>query len=79
VEWNAVPSSAKEALIQNICYEMRNELYEPQPAKRVYIDKSSGGKRPLGIPTLKDRVVQQVVKLIIEPIFESNFLDCSIG
>ena len=69
----------KEALIQNICYEMENERYEPQPAKRVYIPKSNGGKRPLGIPTLKDRVVQQVVKLIIEPIFESNFLDCSIG
>ncbi len=69
----------KEALIQNICYEMENELYEPQPAKRVYIPKSNGGKRPLGIPTLKDRVVQQVVKLIIEPIFESNFLDFSIG
>jgi len=69
----------REALIQNICYEMRNEVYEPQPARREYIDKSGGGKRPLGIPTLKDRVVQQVLKLIIEPIFESDFNDCSIG
>ena len=69
----------KEALIQNICYEMKNELYKPQPARREYIDKASGGKRPLGIPTLKDRIVQQVLKLIIEPIFESDFLDCSIG
>ncbi len=58
---------------------MKNDLYKPEPAKRVYIDKSSGGKRPLGIPTLKDRVVQQTLKLIIEPIFESNFLNLSIG
>jgi len=69
----------REALIQNICSEMRNESYKPQPARRIYIDKSSGGKRPLGISTLKDRVVQQVLKLIVEPIFESDFLDCSIG
>lgn len=72
-------SKNKEALIQNICYEMKNELYEPQPAKREYIDKEKGGKRPLGIPTLKDRVVQQTLKLIMEPIFESDFKDCSIG
>ena len=69
----------REALIRSIIYEMKNDLYKPEPAKRVYIDKSSGGKRPLGIPTLKDRVVQQMLKLIIEPIFESDFLDYSIG
>jgi hypothetical protein len=62
----------REALIRSIVYEMKNDLYKPEPAKRVYIDKSSGGKRPLGIPTLKDRVVQQTLKLIIEPIFESD-------
>ncbi len=69
----------REAFIRSIIYEMKNDLYKPEPAKRVYIDKSSGGKRPLGIPTLKDRVVQQIVKLIIEPIFESDFKDFSIG
>ena len=69
----------REAFIRSIIYEMKNDLYKPEPAKRVYIDKSSGGKRPLGIPTLKDRVVQQTLKLIIEPIFESDFLDFSIG
>lgn len=58
---------------------MKNDLYEPEPAKRVYIPKEKGGKRPLGIPTLKDRVVQQTLKLIIEPILESDFYDCSIG
>ena len=69
----------KEAFIRSIIYEMKNDLYEPEPARRVYIDKEKGGKRPLGIPTLKDRVVQQTLKLIIEPIFESDFYDCSIG
>ncbi|MBC8236259.1 hypothetical protein H8E77_42470 [bacterium] len=48
-------SKNREALIQSICYEMRTEKYEPQPARREYIDKSGGGKRPLSIPTLKDR------------------------
>lgn len=70
---------AKEAFIRNIAYEIKNGLYSPQPARRVYIPKSNGGKRPLGINTLKDRVVQQTLKLIIEPIFESDFLECSIG
>jgi len=69
----------KEAFIRNLIFELRNDLYKPQPAKRVYIPKASGGKRPLGIATLKDRVVQQTLKLIMEPIFESDFLDCSIG
>ena len=69
----------REAFIRSLIYEMKNDLYKPEPVKRVYIDKSSGGKRPLGIPTLKDRVVQQTLKLIIEPIFESDFLDLSIG
>ena len=70
---------AREAFIRSIVYEMKNNRYKPEPARRVYIDKSSGGKRPLGIPTLKDRVVQQTLKLIIEPIYESDFLSCSIG
>ncbi len=69
----------KEAFIRSIIYEMKNDLYEPEPARRVYIPKEKGGKRPLGIPTLKDRVVQQTLKLIIEPIFESDFYNCSIG
>lgn len=69
----------KEALIRNIIFEIKNDNYSPQPAKRIYIPKAKGGKRPLGITTLKDRVVQQTLKLIIEPIFESDFMDSSIG
>lgn len=53
--------------------------YEPQPIKRVWIPKGKGRKRPLGIPTLIDRVVQASVRQVIEPIFEREFLDCSYG
>jgi group II intron reverse transcriptase/maturase len=69
----------REAFVRSIVYELKNDLYEPQPAKRIHIDKSGGDKRPLSIPTIKDRVVQQTLKLIIEPIFESDFKNCSIG
>ena len=69
-----------EGFLQEIQQELQAKRYHAQPVKRVYIPKGNTGKmRPLGIPTLKDRVVQMAVVLIIEPIFEADFQDCSYG
>ena len=59
--------------------ERRENAYRASPLRRKYIEKANGKMRPLGIPTVKDRVVQCAVKIIIEPIFEEDFHDCSFG
>jgi group II intron reverse transcriptase/maturase len=65
--------------IGNIHNKLKTEIYKPSPVLRVFIPKGRNQKRPLGIPTVSDRVVQQAFRQIIEPIFESSFSDNSFG
>ncbi len=79
VTLGAVEDYGVDRMLRELRRDLREGVYRPAPARRVDIPKPRGGVRPLGIPTVRDRVAQAAAKLVLEPIFEADFLSCSYG
>lgn len=75
----SIEEMGEERYLESIKADLEAGRYRPSPVLRRYIPKTDGKQRPLGIPTVRDRVVQMAAKIIIEPIFEADFLPCSYG
>jgi group II intron reverse transcriptase/maturase len=76
---NEVERNGVDSYLKELGEELRKQTYMPEAVKRVMISKADGGERPLGIPTVRDRIAQTVCKMILEPIFEADFEDTSYG
>ncbi|MBT2726878.1 group II intron reverse transcriptase/maturase [Bacillus sp. ISL-75] len=74
-----VTEYGENKFMNELYLELKENKYHPHPVLRTYIPKDDGKKRPLGIPTIKDRIAQMATKMVIEPIFEADFHDCSFG
>jgi RNA-directed DNA polymerase len=74
-----IEASGEESWLTGLREELLAKRYRPQPVRRVMVPKPGGGERPLGIPTVRDRVVQTAAKLVLEPIFEADFEDGAYG
>lgn len=79
VTFEQIDTEGLEDWLTALQKELREKTYRPMPVRRVSIPKPGGGERPLGIPTIRDRVVQAAAKLVIEPIFEADFDDSAFG
>ncbi|MGX9121010.1 reverse transcriptase domain-containing protein [Mesorhizobium sp. BHbsci] len=79
VTFARIEAEGVEKWLAGLCRELVSKTYRPQPVRRVILPKPGGGQRPLGIPTIRDRVVQTAAKLVLEPIFEADFEDGAYG
>lgn len=79
ISLNDVENYGVEKLLAEISQTLQQGKYQPKPVKRVFIPKADGKKRPLGIPVIRDRIVQMAAKIVIEPLFEADFKESSYG